>query len=651
MFPSSLMLQPATRLPSTANANFTSAPNTNPGANAAHEPVLPSALSHAQTPFTIPQHLHFNPMNPLNYRRSGQDETPHIFSNMPLRRGKWTTEEERYANAIIEAFEKGTIQNCENGCTLRAYLSRKLHCQPMRISKKYAGKSIGKQVFLSRLNVAPGREIVSSNTQTLKQLEFQFHMSVVQEGITSNMDSMNGAASSSLHQYSAPDTKTAWSHNATPHHNPQIATVTAFPPMTHVVHGVNNVQARHPTLNYQMQQNLFNAFKQAQTQTMISLTDTKGPVNDTRPGSSSSGSKTVSKITSSESDGNNISSKCQGETVSADATPKEVSSSQAQQNWINETMAIIPTLDPTNYTGRFSPTYTSKSFDDLHQFIGNDCPPNHEYNDKPKTRPNLKPVYTAEGPATEAANQIERVANLGDSASQTSPKICCEGARKDDWTAKGLMPSPLTFRDPVSINASDEYAFYAQQSAMEASKHSAYCRREISPAANKGPTNAHISSRVPIQNYHSQPGKRTSRKTTFSHPIIAGSMSTFNTANLKMHSKATAAADGTLHGNHIGTQLESVSVKLNTTTDLHRHTRAPLVSGSERSSDMGTEGSAMSSSGSGSSGSDNDNSDCASESTGSLQNGKRKSTTVSGSMQGEGERIQKIAKLNDGELQ
>ena len=52
---------------------------------------------------------------------------------------------------LIEEFEKGTILDCENGCTLRAYLSRKLHCAPMRISKKYAGKSIGKHVFLSRI--------------------------------------------------------------------------------------------------------------------------------------------------------------------------------------------------------------------------------------------------------------------------------------------------------------------------------------------------------------------------------------------------------------------------------------------------------------------------------------------------------------------
>jgi len=81
--------------------------------------------------------------------------------NMKLRRGKWTLEEESYANRLIEEFENGTLLDCENGCTLRAFLSRKLHCAPMRISKKFAGKSIGKHVFLSRN--PPGRNLNGMN--------------------------------------------------------------------------------------------------------------------------------------------------------------------------------------------------------------------------------------------------------------------------------------------------------------------------------------------------------------------------------------------------------------------------------------------------------------------------------------------------------
>jgi hypothetical protein len=65
----------------------------------------------------------------------------------PLRSGKWIPEEEEYAEILIELFNKGFIDDCENGTTLRLYLSRKLRCAPMRISKKYAGKGIGKIVY------------------------------------------------------------------------------------------------------------------------------------------------------------------------------------------------------------------------------------------------------------------------------------------------------------------------------------------------------------------------------------------------------------------------------------------------------------------------------------------------------------------------
>ena len=60
---------------------------------------------------------------------------------MKLRRGKWTAEEEAYADLLIEEFERGVVEGCENGSTLRSFLSKKLHCAPMRISKKYAGTS------------------------------------------------------------------------------------------------------------------------------------------------------------------------------------------------------------------------------------------------------------------------------------------------------------------------------------------------------------------------------------------------------------------------------------------------------------------------------------------------------------------------------
>jgi hypothetical protein len=43
-----------------------------------------------------------------------------------LRKGKWTVEEERYANKIIYMFNNGILQ-IPAGTTLRSYLSEKLN--------------------------------------------------------------------------------------------------------------------------------------------------------------------------------------------------------------------------------------------------------------------------------------------------------------------------------------------------------------------------------------------------------------------------------------------------------------------------------------------------------------------------------------------
>lgn len=64
-----------------------------------------------------------------------------------LRRGKWTAEEEAYVARVIQDFNSGFL-NAPAGTTLRSYLSEKLHCDPMRITKKFTGDAcIGKRVF------------------------------------------------------------------------------------------------------------------------------------------------------------------------------------------------------------------------------------------------------------------------------------------------------------------------------------------------------------------------------------------------------------------------------------------------------------------------------------------------------------------------
>ena len=74
----------------------------------------------------------------------GGDNTPGKSKKVGLRRGKWTTEEEFYANRLIYEFKLGLLP-LTDGTTLRTFLSKLLNCDPMRISKKFVGQNcIGK---------------------------------------------------------------------------------------------------------------------------------------------------------------------------------------------------------------------------------------------------------------------------------------------------------------------------------------------------------------------------------------------------------------------------------------------------------------------------------------------------------------------------
>lgn len=93
--------------------------------------------------------------------------------NGKLRSGKWIPEEEEYALLLVDLFEKGIIQDCENGATLRSYLSHKLRCAPMRISKKFAGKGIGKMIYTAKLK-QPSPDMI----KRLKDTEERFKKAI-----------------------------------------------------------------------------------------------------------------------------------------------------------------------------------------------------------------------------------------------------------------------------------------------------------------------------------------------------------------------------------------------------------------------------------------------------------------------------------------
>lgn len=121
------------------------------------------------TPSYRPKTSASNTSKSLNTPRSGSNITPGqpqaTTSSTPssskssssskskgplLRRGKWTAEEENYANRLIQEFKSGLLP-LTDGTTLRTFLSKLLNCDPMRISKKFVGSNcIGKQVFRRR---------------------------------------------------------------------------------------------------------------------------------------------------------------------------------------------------------------------------------------------------------------------------------------------------------------------------------------------------------------------------------------------------------------------------------------------------------------------------------------------------------------------
>eukprot|EP00616_Rhizochromulina_sp_CCMP1243_P009266 CAMPEP_0118970552 /NCGR_PEP_ID=MMETSP1173-20130426/7423_1 /TAXON_ID=1034831 /ORGANISM="Rhizochromulina marina cf, Strain CCMP1243" /LENGTH=411 /DNA_ID=CAMNT_0006919927 /DNA_START=301 /DNA_END=1536 /DNA_ORIENTATION=+ len=114
--------------------------------------------------------------NPSESDTSHQQAKRLRVSREGVRRGKWTTEEQTYADRLIRDFEAGILP-LENGATLRAYLSKKLNCDPMRISKKFAGsRCLGKQIFLKR--PTEDTDQMKQEDEVLRKLEESFLQSI-----------------------------------------------------------------------------------------------------------------------------------------------------------------------------------------------------------------------------------------------------------------------------------------------------------------------------------------------------------------------------------------------------------------------------------------------------------------------------------------
>lgn len=92
----------------------------------------------------------------------------------PLRRGKWTVEEETYVARVIQDFNSGYLE-APAGTTLRTFLSDKLNCDPMRITKKFTGDAcIGKRVFHPAIRCVNNATTIDKAQNELKLLEHRW---------------------------------------------------------------------------------------------------------------------------------------------------------------------------------------------------------------------------------------------------------------------------------------------------------------------------------------------------------------------------------------------------------------------------------------------------------------------------------------------
>ncbi|KAG7381052.1 hypothetical protein PHYPSEUDO_006486 [Phytophthora pseudosyringae] len=82
----------------------------------------------------------------LTFLQSARDR------NVPVRFGKWSSEEDAYLAKLIWLFESGLVADMEPKASLRSFLALMLNCCPMRISKKqmHGHSFVGKTKYAPR---------------------------------------------------------------------------------------------------------------------------------------------------------------------------------------------------------------------------------------------------------------------------------------------------------------------------------------------------------------------------------------------------------------------------------------------------------------------------------------------------------------------
>ena len=91
-----------------------------------------------------------------------------------MHQGKWTEAEEKYVEALIEAFKAGVVPIPE-GTTLRVFLCSMLNCPAKRISKKMVGtKYNGRQLYVRKRDGEVSERTVKKHQTKLREMEQKY---------------------------------------------------------------------------------------------------------------------------------------------------------------------------------------------------------------------------------------------------------------------------------------------------------------------------------------------------------------------------------------------------------------------------------------------------------------------------------------------
>lgn len=160
-----------------------------------YEHATPTALTQPkQNNFNFAAHGSMEP-NAVKSERKNSNASNSSSAASPSRllmfsrSGPWSREEELYAASLIDCFFKGMLDIAE-GTTLRAFLSSRLCCNPMRISKKLASewiadikipKKLGSSTFVRRGSGVTAREHAETEAALRKLQHAYLHSETIKE--------------------------------------------------------------------------------------------------------------------------------------------------------------------------------------------------------------------------------------------------------------------------------------------------------------------------------------------------------------------------------------------------------------------------------------------------------------------------------------